>query len=121
MKITDITVNQLKSFLPKEATPFTGAGGRLIVRMYTDEGIVGIAEGSRNLGVYRAYVDDLIKPLLVGLDPLQPKRIWELLAQGSGQHATRFPPQVVGAMDICCWDILGKAAGLPVHTLAGRT
>ena len=119
LKITDITVNQLKSFLPKEATPFVGAGGRLIVRVYTDEGIVGIAEGSRNLSVFRAYIDDLIKPLLVGVNPLQPKRIWELLAQGSGQHATRFPPQVVGAIDICCWDILGKAAGLPVHTLLG--
>ena len=119
MKITDITVNQLKSFLPKEATPFVGAGGRLIVRVYTDEGIVGIAEGSRNLSVFRAYIDDLVKPLLVGVNPLQPKRIWELLAQGSGQHATRFPPQVVGAIDICCWDILGKAAGLPVHTLLG--
>ena len=70
MKITDITVNQLKSFLPKEATPFAGAGGRLIVRVFTDEGIVGIAEGSRNLSVYRAYVEDLIKPLLVGLDLL---------------------------------------------------
>ena len=39
MKITDIQVNQLK---PPEGR----AGGLLLVRVFTDEGIVGHSEGS---------------------------------------------------------------------------
>ncbi len=118
MKITDIKVNRLK---PPEGTPesFVGTAGRLVVRIFTDEGVVGIAEGSRNLSVMRAYIDDLIKPLLVGMDPVQPRKIWELLTLGRGERATRFPSQIVGTIDVALWDIAGKAAGLPLYAMFG--
>ena len=119
MRITDVKVNQLKSFLSEDESPVAGIHGRLIVSVHTNEGLVGIAEGNRNPSVFKTYVEKLIKPILVGMNPLQPKRIWERLAQGSGQQATHFPPEIVGAIDICCWDLLGKAAGLPVYTLLG--
>ena len=119
MKITDIQINQLRSFLTPDEHSFVGQGGRLIVRVYTDEGITGIAEGSRGLDVFRAYNESMIKPLLIGENPLQPRQIWEKLALGTGQQATRIPPQIAGAIDICCWDIMGKAAGLPVYAMLG--
>ncbi len=119
MKITDIKVNQLRSFVSEDGKAFTDAGGRLIVRVYTDEGITGIAEGSRGLEVFRAHLESTIKPLLIGVDPCQPRQIWEMLALGVGQRATRLPPQIAGAIDICCWDIMGKAAGLPVYAMLG--
>ena len=112
MKITDIQVNQLK---PPEGR----AGGRLLVRVFTDEGIVGHSEGSRGLGVFRSYLEEMITPLLVGVSPLQPRQIWETLALGTGERATRLPPQIVGAIDVACWDIMGKAAGMPVYALLG--
>ncbi len=118
MKITDIRIDQL---IPPDSAPtaFAGRPGRLIVRVFTDEGIVGIAEGSRGLGVFRAYLDDVIEPLLVGMNPLQPRRIWELLALGTGERATRLPSQIVGSIDVAIWDIMGKAAGMPLHALLG--
>lgn len=112
MKITDITV----TVIPAVAA---GARDRPIVQVHTDEGLTGIAEGLRHVGVLRAYIDDQIKPLIVGLDPVQPRQIWEILSLGTGEHATGFPPQVVGAIDIACWDITGKAAGLPLYALFG--
>ena len=119
MKITDITVNQLRGPEGVNSRAFAGRPGRLLVQVYTDEGITGIAEGVRNLSVYRAYVDDLIKPLLVGSDPLRPRKIWEALSLGTGQQMTRFPSQIVGSIDVACWDILGKAANLPLYRLFG--
>ena len=119
MKITDIKVNQLRSFLTEGEHSFVGQGGRLIVRVFTDEGITGIAEGSRGLDIFRAYNESMIKPLLIGENPLQPRQIWERLALGTGQQATRIPPQIAGAIDICCWDIMGKVAGLPVYAMLG--
>lgn len=106
MKITDITVNKLKS-------------GRLLVRVHTDEGIVGLAEGARSVAIFRAYLEDTIKPLLVGQDPCQTTRHWETLSLGTEERATRLPPQIVGAIDIALWDIVGKAANMPVYKLMG--
>ena len=120
MKITDIQVNQLKPAGSAAAgTPFVGRPGRLLVRVFTDEGLVGISEGSRGLGVFRAYLDEIIKPLLVGMDPLQPRQIWDTLSLGTGERATRLPSQIVGSIDVALWDIMGKAAGMPVYSLLG--
>ena len=112
MKITEIKVNQIRSEV-------SGLGGGLFVRIFTDEGIIGIAEGTGNLRVFKSYVNDMIKPLIVGMSPLQPKRIWEILSQGIREQATNFPSQIVGAIDVACWDIMGKAAGLPLNVLLG--
>ena len=120
MKITDIRIDRLKP--PATAsggTPFVGRPGRLLVRVFTDEGVTGIAEGSRGFGVFNAYLEDVIRPLLIGVDPLQPRRIWELLALGDGERATRLPSAIVGSIDVAIWDIMGKAAGMPLHKLLG--
>jgi len=119
MKITDITVSQLRGVEGRDAQMAVGASGRLIVQVFTDEGVIGIAEGGRHLNVFRAYLEDLIKPLIVGMSPVQPRQIWEMLALGVGQRATRFPSQIVGAIDVACWDITGKVAGLPLYALLG--
>ncbi len=109
MKITDITVDPLKT-------------GRALVRVWTDEGIVGLAESGREPTVFRAYNESTIKPLLVGEDPRQIERHWETLSHGTkgpDSRATRIPPQIVGSIDIALWDILGKSTGLPVYQLMG--
>ena len=104
MKITDITVNRIRAPQGENARPFVGRPGRLLLQVHTDEGITGISEAGRNLTVLRAYLEELIKPLLIGADPNRPRKIWELLALGEGQQATRFPSQIVGAVDVALWD-----------------
>lgn len=119
MIITDITVNRLK---PPEDTHITSLGGRpgrLLIQIHTDEGVTGISEGSLTLSVYRTYIDDLIKPILVGLDPCQPRRIWEILSLGQGQLSSRFPSRIVGSIDVALWDIMGKVAGMPIRKMLG--
>ncbi len=106
MKITDVSIDPLKI-------------GRSLVRIWTDEGIVGLAEAGRSPIVLKAHLDATVKPLLIGQDPLQTERHWEKLALGVGESAVRHPPQVVGVIDIALWDILGKVAGLPVYTIMG--
>ena len=119
MKITDITVNRIRSPQGENVRSFVGRPGRLLLQIHTDEGITGIAEASRNLKIVKAYVDELIKPLLVGTDPCRPRKIWELLSLGEGQQATRFPSQIVGSIDVALWDISGKAANMPIYKLLG--
>ena len=106
MKITDITVNLLTT-------------GRTLVRVFTDEGVTGIADGGGSVAITRAYLDDVIKPLLVGEGALQPTRHWETLSLGNGDRATRLPPQIVGSIDIALWDMKGRILGQPVWKLLG--
>lgn len=107
MQITDVRADLLST-------------GKVLVRVYTDAGIVGYAEGpGRSPRLVHAYIDDVIKPVLVGSDPRQIERHWESLALGYEDRATKLPYPVVGAIDIALWDILGKDAGLPVHALMG--
>ena len=119
MKITDITVNRVRAPQGENAKSFVGRPGRLILQIHTDEGISGISEAGRNLKVVRSYLDELIKPVLIGADPRRPRKIWELLTLGDGQQATRYPSQIVGSIDVALWDITGKAAGMPIYQLLG--
>ena len=79
MKITDITVNRIRAPQGNNARSFVGRPGRLLLQVHPNEGITGISEAGRNLKVVRAYLEELIKPLLVGADPTRPRKIWELL------------------------------------------
>ena len=106
MKITDITV-----------TPLTIGKG--LLRVQTDAGIEGWAEApgsnrvvpGRNSSVFEAYLESIIKPTLIGEDPLQIDRHWETLAQGKEDRLYKLPAAVVGVIDVALWDLFGKETG----------
>jgi L-alanine-DL-glutamate epimerase-like enolase superfamily enzyme len=111
MKITDVRADFLRT-------------GRTLLRVFTDEGIVGAAEaGWGHDRIFRTWVDDVIRPRLIGQDPRQPARHWDRLVfgipEGSPQDWVRVPVDTVGAVDVALWDITGKAAGLPLYKLLG--
>ena len=107
MKITGFDVTPLKN-------------GKAILQIRTSAGITGVSEPPwRAMGAFQAHLDGVIKPLLTGKDPRQIDRHWETLYLGDDERITKLPPQVVGAVDIALWDILGKDAGMPCHALMG--
>jgi L-alanine-DL-glutamate epimerase-like enolase superfamily enzyme len=97
-----------------------------LVLVTTDEGITGLGETA--MGYFRAEVvpplvdgfrEALVDPQL-GLDPTQPERCFDELAQRSLWWArTGIGMSVLGAVEMALWDIAGKAAGVPVHRLLG--
>ena len=104
---------------------FGGDGGGVVLRLKTDAGITGW--GYSNFGmisggprVVQAILEHEIKPVLIGKDPAFPKRIradlWRALEYQGVQGVTQVAMSVV---DIAVWDILGKAAGLPVYKMLG--
>ena len=92
-----------------------------VVAVETDAGLTGYAEccplGSAYLPAYaqgvRAGLAE-IGPKVIGLDPR------DLMALNRHMDAAlRGHPYVKAPIDIACWDILGKATGLPAYTLLG--
>ncbi len=114
MKITDITLTPLSI-------------GKSLLRVQTDAGVEGWAEApgnnraipGRNSTVFDAYLESVVKPALVGENPLEIDRHWETLATGKEDRLYKLPANVVGVIDVALWDLFGKETGLPVHTLMG--
>lgn len=77
-----------------------------IVKIHTDEGLVGIGAGG---AASMKRIEKHIVPALLGQDPLLIEKHVELLERVGG----------VWAAELALWDLLGKAAGLPLFRLWG--
>ena len=92
----------------------------VLVRVHTDDGVVGIAEapprpftyGETQSGVM-AVVDQLFAPQLVGLGLLERETMHARMARTVGN------PVAKAAVDMAVWDALGQTLGLPVTQLLG--
>ncbi len=98
---------------------------RLVVaEISTDEGLKGLGyslvfAGSGASAVL-AYLDERLKPLLMGEDPRNVQALWEKMYRGDrGMRRVGVAGYAVSALDIGLWDIVGKAAGLPLYKLWG--
>lgn len=93
----------------------------MIVRIDTDEGLFGYGEvcplGPTYMDAFAAGVPAAVTelaPSLLGRDPRQLNKLNEIMDLALGGHNYAKSP-----IDVACWDILGRSAGLPVATLLG--
>jgi L-alanine-DL-glutamate epimerase-like enolase superfamily enzyme len=128
MKIAKIDVFQ-KTYTLAEGT-FVISGGKVasnedstIVRIETDEGLVGWGEQcvfspnylvAHGEGARAALT--LLAPAIIGMDPTQIDIIYQKMESTLKGHQ-----YIKSAIDIACWDLLGKASGLRISDLLGGT
>ena len=105
-----------------------GTQDAFLVRVHTDEGVVGIGEADTSPYLARTIVEMPsshsiargLAELLVGENPLEIDRLWQLMFHGSDHYGrTGAALHTISAIDIALWDIAGKVAGRPVHELLG--
>ncbi|HVN04571.1 MAG TPA: mandelate racemase/muconate lactonizing enzyme family protein [Bryobacteraceae bacterium] len=113
-----------KPFFDAIHTFGTESGG-VVLRLRTDAGITGWAYSSFGMiaggpRVVQTILEQEVKPVLMGQDPAFSKRLradlWKALEYQGVQGVAQF---AIAAADIAIWDILGKAAGLPVYKMLG--
>jgi cis-L-3-hydroxyproline dehydratase len=126
MKITKVSA--YKVLLPLQEGSYKWSDSKAIthydstiVRIDTDAGITGWAEVCPLGPVYlAAYANGVrtgireIAPALIGQDPLALDAINATMDSALKGHTYCKSP-----LDIACWDILGKHAGLPLCVLLG--
>lgn len=89
------------------------------VRLHTDTGITGIGESYPGTEAHLGVLKE-IAPYLIGKDPTRIERLWQdLYYRISYQPVGGAENRVLTAINIAQWDILGKAAGMPVYKLLG--
>ena len=105
------------------ATRLLRAREFVLVWVERDDGLTGIGytyAGTVGGRLVRDAVRDVLRPLLVGQDPDLIEQHWAAMYQESlliGRRGALL--RAISAVDIALWDLLGKAAGLPLYRLLG--
>jgi L-Ala-D/L-Glu epimerase len=123
MKITQLEAIPFKIPYSKTLRFASGevhAAEHVLVRVHTDDGLVGVAEapprpftyGETQAGIV-AVIQQIFTPQVVGLTLLEREVVGARLARTVGNPAAK------AAVDMAIWDALGRTLELPVSELLG--
>ncbi len=118
MKVVD-----LETFVVGNPPPAFGGKYFTFVKLTTDDGVVGYGEayaGTFHPDVVAAMLVDVGERHLIGESPFRIEQFWRS-AYGRG-FTHRPDPSLAGvmsALEMACWDIVGKALEQPVYNLLG--
>ena len=124
VKITSVAVAPLFGASPKggwssEIKPEDSV--HALVAVHTDAGVTGHGSVFTDGRLVQAAME-VLRPLLVGENALEPERVSEKLHQNSfwmGRGGTLT--HAISGIDIALWDVLGKVTNQPVGRLLGGT
>lgn len=126
MKINRITSHVLQYDMPETlgySQQFYDRRTAHLVEVETDEGVTGWGEcfGPGNVALAnKAIVEQVIQPMVLGLDPLDRDVIWHKVYNLLRDHGQKgMSMQSLSGVDIALWDIAGKVCGQPLHKLIG--
>lgn len=92
----------------------------VFVKLLTDSGIYGIGEGS--LGHFSKTVETAIhemKPFFLGLEVFQTEMLVNRLNRYVYSDGGQIKMCAISAVEIACWDAVGKALNQPIYNLVG--
>src|SRR5438128_9288670 len=111
-----------------DTTRADGTQDAFLLRIHTDEGLVGIGEADTSPYLARTMIEMPsshavargLAEVLVGEDPSDIDQLWDMLFQATYHYGRGgVALHVISAIDMALWDLAGKAAGRPVHDLLG--
>jgi D-arabinonate dehydratase len=96
----------------------------VVADISTDEGVKGLGYslvfGGGGAESVQAYLRTRLAPVLLGEDPLRVEWLWEkMFHTDMGIRKQGVAAYALSALDIGLWDIVGKAAGLPLYKMWG--
>ena len=126
MKITDVEALHLR--VPNVEEIADGTQDVLIVRVTTDDGLVGIGEVSSQSYVCKAIIEAPrsaerrhgLREIVVGQDATDVEGLWERMYYHTNRYGRRGAAvHAMSGVDIALWDLRGKALGRPIYELWG--
>ncbi len=127
MEITDVTVHTV-SLAEVEGKKADGTQDAAIVTVDTDEGITGIGEADSSPAVVDAIVSAPVshdksaglRSVVMGRDPFDVEVLWNDMFDRSYFYGRKGAAiTAMSAIDMACWDIMGKAMDKPLCKLIG--
>ncbi len=118
-------VVEAKTLVIRNVEPYRGGRYWLFLQLVTDEGIVGLGERPANdterLDPQVHLIQELTRQFVVGKDPFDVELLWQRMY--ASRHDHRHPgldlTPAISAIEMACWDVVGKAVGQPIYKLLG--
>jgi 2-dehydro-3-deoxyphosphogalactonate aldolase len=116
-------VVEVETFVVANPPPSLGGRYFTFVKLTTDDGVVGYGEayaGTFHPDVVAAMLRDVADRHLLGHDPSDIERFWRsAYSRGFTQRPDVSLQGVMSALEMACWDIVGKSVAQPVYRLLG--
>lgn len=92
-----------------------------IVEVLTDEGITGVGEVRmlQHTDALLGYLAEALPSHVIGFDPFDVEGLVLRMTKHDYARPGEIAMSALAILEIACWDIKGKALGLPVHKLLG--
>ena len=126
MKIRDVRTISVEYTLPRpvfDANYTMASKPALLVEVETDTGLLGLGEAAHFGGPLvstATVIEQELRPYLLGQDPRETERLWELMHRRAYKHARGgIVIAAISGVDIALWDLRGKLAGMPLWRLLG--
>jgi galactonate dehydratase len=118
MKLTDI-----ETFVVGNPPPHFGGRYFVFVKLTTDSGVSGVGEAycvPFEPHLVAKMIEDVFARYAAGKDPHDIENLWRrVYSSGFTQHPDLTLMGVLSALEMACWDIIGKEADKPVFKLLG--
>ncbi len=118
MKLLDI-----ETFVVGNPPPHFGGRYFVFVKLTTDSGVSGIGEAycvPFEPHLVAKMIEDVFARYVAGHDPHDIENMWRrVYSSGFTQHPDLTLMGVLSALEMACWDIVGKEANKPVYKLLG--
>jgi L-rhamnonate dehydratase len=105
--------------------PFVWAAGsrpgmtRVFVALHTREGLVGYGESISLLPFIPTVLEKTVMPLVLGTDPHDVELLYRRVEGMGYYHHKRAFVMAFAAVEMAMWDLIGKAAEVPLYSLLG--
>ena len=118
MKIVDVT-----TYVVGNPPPHFGGLYWVFLKLTTDSGVDGIGEAYSvpfHPRVVVQMIEDVCERHVLGSDPFKIERLWRnVYSSGFTQRPDTSIMGVLSAIEMACWDIVGKELDKPVYELLG--
>jgi L-alanine-DL-glutamate epimerase-like enolase superfamily enzyme len=105
----------VETVIPSEIMP-----GLLLLRVHTENGLVGHGETYYAPHAVSALIHDWMVRRLLGQDALAIESHWRFLYERCANFGVRGAElRAISAIDLALWDVLGQVCGRPVYRLLG--
>lgn len=118
MKLTDV-----RTFVVGNPPPHYGGRYFVFAKLKTSTNVEGIGEAycvPFDPHLVAKMIEDVFQRYLCDEDPHDIEKIWRrVYSAGFTQHPDLTLMGVLSALEMACWDIVGKEAGQPIYRLLG--
>ena len=110
-----VVITAIETVQPRDLFP-----GLLLVRIHTEDGLIGHGETYYCAEAVQAMIHDWMARRMLGEDAVAIESHWRFLYERAANFGVRGTElRAISALDVALWDILGQACNRPIYRLLG--